>query len=521
VTADGATVDGATVLTGPSQSQPSRSQPSRSQPPRFRRMPFPFPLTLPGRLLRLELRRNTMLWVLPVVGLMFWFDTYRRTMTFASAPLWSLRTFFEQEGSILMDCSPFVAGVAAWTGSRDGRRETVDLVAVTARPRWTGRLATWAATTCWATAAYLGCVAALYAVTARQAGWGGPPWWPVAVGAAGIAALCALGFAAGVYFPSRFTAPLAAVVAFFALSVARTVTHIGSTYAQILPVRAGWATGPEAGVFYPYLPDVSIAQLMLLLGLTAAALGLLGLPAASGGRWLRVGAAAVTVAGLLAAGTGVALAGTARAEVNGAVIPALHDAANDRPITYTPVCAVATVPVCIHPAYQAYLPDVTTALAPLLSEVAGLPDAPVRVNQVATSLASADINLTSGTSTLNLAFDGDVPDTFGIGTANFIFDLRMAATTRVVDNLVGVSLARPGDPAQQAIAEAITLAAGVQLHAPDTPDSGLALPDATPGSPAYAAAQRFAALPAATRHAWLAAHLAALRSGGLTLAQLP
>ena len=36
-----------------------------------------------------------------------------------------------------------------------------------------------------------------------------------------------------------------------------------------------------------------------------------------------------------------------------------------------------------------------------------------------------------------------------------------------------------------------------------------------------AAAQRFAALPAATRHAWLAAHLAALRAGHLTLAQLP
>ena len=35
------------------------------------------------------------------------------------------------------------------------------------------------------------------------------------------------------------------------------------------------------------------------------------------------------------------------------------------------------------------------------------------------------------------------------------------------------------------------------------------------------AATRFAALPAATRHAWLASHLAALRAGQLTLAQLP
>ena len=36
-----------------------------------------------------------------------------------------------------------------------------------------------------------------------------------------------------------------------------------------------------------------------------------------------------------------------------------------------------------------------------------------------------------------------------------------------------------------------------------------------------AAARRFAALPASARHAWLAAHLAALRAGSITLAQLP
>jgi hypothetical protein len=37
----------------------------------------------------------------------------------------------------------------------------------------------------------------------------------------------------------------------------------------------------------------------------------------------------------------------------------------------------------------------------------------------------------------------------------------------------------------------------------------------------YGAARRLAALPPAVRHAWLVAHLSALRSGHLTLAQLP
>ncbi len=36
-----------------------------------------------------------------------------------------------------------------------------------------------------------------------------------------------------------------------------------------------------------------------------------------------------------------------------------------------------------------------------------------------------------------------------------------------------------------------------------------------------AAAQRFGALSASARHAWLATHLAALRAGTITLAQLP
>ena len=50
---------------------------------------------------------------------------------------------------------------------------------------------------------------------------------------------------------------------------------------------------------------------------------------------------------------------------------------------------------------------------------------------------------------------------------------------------------------------------------------GSGVPALTPGSPADAAAQRFAALPAAARHAWLAAHLTALRAGRITLRELP
>ena len=95
-------------------------------------------------------------------------------------------------------------------------------------------------------------------------------------------------------------------------------------------------------------------------------------------------AAAVTAAGLLAAGTPVALAGTGRLDAHGMIaIPALHDAASDRPVPYTPVCSHTPIPVCLNPAYAGYLPATVGALAPVLTEVAGLPGAPVRISQAA------------------------------------------------------------------------------------------------------------------------------------------
>ena len=129
---------------------------------------------------------------------------------------------------------------------------------------------------------------------------------------------------------------------------------------------------------------MAIAQLMFLLGLTAVVLGALGLArAADAGPRLRRAAAVLGVAGLAAAGTAIGLVGTAHQGAAGEVIPALHDAANDRLIAFTPVCGQAGgVPVCVHPAYRAYLDDVTAGFRPVLGEVAGLPGAPARITQI-------------------------------------------------------------------------------------------------------------------------------------------
>jgi len=88
----------------------------------------------------------------------------------------------------------------------------------------------------------------------------------------------------------------------------------------------------------------------------------------------------------------------------------------------------------------------------------------------------------------------------------------------VVDSMVGHA-----DQAQQAVSEGLLRAAGVSLDSlaifAQLDGSTVVVPQ--PGTPAYAAGARFAALPAAERHAWLTAHLAELRVGRITLEQLP
>jgi hypothetical protein len=87
----------------------------------------------------------------------------------------------------------------------------------------------------------------------------------------------------------------------------------------------------DAGVFYPVAPDVSIVQVMFM------------------------------------------------------EIPALHDAASDRSIQYTPVCESGPdgFQTCVHPAYRIYLSESEAALAPVVAEIAGLQGAPARAAEVA------------------------------------------------------------------------------------------------------------------------------------------
>ena len=160
-------------------------------------------------------------------------------------------------------------------------------------------------------------------------------------------------------------------------------------------------------------------------------------------------------------------------------IPALHDAANDRPIPYTPVCGhAAGIPVCLNPAYASIMADVTSALRPVLGEVAGLPGAPVRAVQVAGTYSSTEggagqvMTISGVPPVLRMPLDAEnLPGVFGGTTTQFAEQMRLLFAHAFVGAGIGA-----GTRAQQAVQAALLQGAGVPFAAQPKVLSGVGLP---------------------------------------------
>jgi hypothetical protein len=287
-------------------------------------------------------------------------------------------------------------------------------------------------------------------------------------------------------------------------------------WALILPTNSNGNLQQDSGIFYPYLPDLPIARMLLLAGIAAAFIGLLGLRVAAGGRQLRLVAAVITVCGMAAAGTAVHLASTSRLTPHGIAIPALHDAASDRPIAYTPDCSGSTFRVCVNPAYSAYLTDLSQALAPVAAQTAGLPGAPVSASQI-----GAVYGPQYGPGSQDMTITGD-PPVLSVPLSTYGFLSGGGSRAQFVEAVRGLYLFTfiggsngQGGQAQQAVRAAILEVIGMPFAASTGQDSGPA------SGPVYDASRRLAAMSPTARHAWLATHLAALRAGTVTLEQIP
>ncbi|HEY1700224.1 MAG TPA: hypothetical protein VGG75_10985 [Trebonia sp.] len=199
--------------------------------------------------------------------------------------------------------------------------------------------------------------------------------------------------------------------------------------------------------------------------------------------------------------------------------------------------------VCAHPAYRDFLPHMSSAIAAAVNEVAGLPGVPVRAVQVAQgSLPATDSGGGTGYGqvasggvyefSMNSELFGGPDSTdyqqgfqFDILNAVIVGPAQAGKLKRHRGELVG-SQSGSGTPAQQAVFYGLLKALGVPA-APGAPGgqqgqgNGESPAQAQQQAEVTAAAAKFAALPAATRHAWLAANLGGLKSGTLTLAQIP
>jgi len=492
-----------------------------------------------ARALRLEFKRNAVPYVLPLLAAVFYFNAVRTADGFP--PVWTLRASTIPD-QMLFEFTAFAGGLAAWAGSRDGRRKTVDLVAATPRPAWARQGIALAGSLGWLLLAYLAGVAVLYVQTALQATWGGPPLWPVFVGAAGVTAVAVIGFTCGVFFPGRFTAPLVAIGVLVLYQTgfreALGVTATSGTYALLSPATN--PPGVDAGVYHHAAPDLSIVQVMFMGGIAVALVGVLGLAPelrqlasarslgspraalARGDGWLLRAVAVILVgSGVAASSTAFALAGTAKPDAAGGwEIPALHSAAGDRSVPATQDCTSSSgFQICVHPAFGFYLDALAAALDPVAAEIAGLPGVPAGAREVASVSGGQDVQSGIAANPAVFEFTAEhVGTMFGqfLGNGQDPVGWREGFQQGLLDAfLTGrAPHAGPGPaplgPAQQAVEDALLTAVRSRPLNPGATSAGLS-----------AAAQRFAALPASARRAWLAALLAALRAGTITPAQIP
>jgi hypothetical protein len=453
------------------------------------------------RLLRIEARHNPAPLVLPLLAVLLGITPLARDLT--PVALWLDRSV-DVEGSIQI-IGPFAAGVAAWVASTEHRRDMGDLLASTPASPWRRTLAAWSISLGWMAAFYLALAAAYLSITAAQATWGAPQWWPVADGLAALVMCSATGFALGQWLRTKFATPLAAV----------------GTLTVILGLRAAAATSRAAGpgllspiyptfglnatVFYPPQPDLSMLKIVCYLGLTGVALGLTAWRLRDGRPSIRRASIALLAAGLSLTATAGALDRTARVDGSGIIVPAFHDAATDHAVRYVPVCSRSPLPVCVHPAYDGG--SELTVLAGIINKITapvlGVPGMPARAEQMPAT------KLTLGGLRGVLAF----PPFIVHGTS-----LQPPAFSEFFAGSIALSLFVPaGSPVERATPAQRAAALYLLRQAHDSVDRRLFPPD-----PAVsAAAARLAALGPAGRASWLAAHLPALRAGSLTPRDIP
>jgi hypothetical protein len=460
------------------------------------------------RLMRLELRHSATPWILPLLAVLLFITPLARNLT--PVALWLDRSV-DVEGSVQL-IGPFAGGVGAWMAYRERRRRLDDLLGTVPHSPWTRAMVTWLASLGWIVAFYLGLWAVFFAITATQATWGSPLWLPGLTGLAATVLCSAAGFAAGLWWPTRYVAPVTAVATLGAILGLRAAVPNDRALGPGLLSPIYPSFGLDASVFYHPRPDLPVLKLALYAGLLAVALAATVLHARDEPRRVRRGGVVLLVAGLALSSAACGMETTVRNTGHGVVLPAWHPAVTARAVPYTPVCSHAPLPVCVHPAYAGgHEPAVLSGiLNGLTVPVLGIPGMPVRAEQMASANATDDGAY---------GVRGDPPTLYFGAFIMHGGTLQPPAFDRAFKSLMALSLFTATGAAHRAatpVQQALALYLLQQAH--DSPEPRVVASD----DPAIAtAAARFTVLPSQTRTAWLTTHLATIRADSLTLEEIP
>ncbi len=468
-------------------------------------------------MLRIEVRRSTGLLFFPLLLLAaFW---VAREYLPNGIALWTATAYAGEQTIIFL--GPLMAGLAAWTAGRNGRRGMDELLASTPRSAALRDLTTWTAIALWGVLAYAAAAAILSAITYPGATWGSPSLVFLTEGLFSLLAYSAIGYAVGYYLRSRFVAPLVPVALYIAQAAP---TYTESSLQNLSPVdfSSMWPS-----VFYS--PDLSIflARAAWLLGLAAVAASAVilrtrrtPLP------WLAMVAAVAL--------TGASASALLRAAPGAGTVRILEPGVTEaRVVPYEPVCeAGQTMEVCAHPAYEALLSRAAEILNRVAAPLEGIPGAPTRAEQVpelesppeGTIRLPLEGNLTSDEA------EADKEVYFAQYVAGLLTTDERARPQMVLrgPNDYGCAdkecerfYAENGGQAVQAVvAEWLWRQAGYQTPGMGGPDGTIAHPTPGFGAPS-GEVKRFMELDPAQRQEWLAENFADLRVGKLTVEDLP
>jgi hypothetical protein len=386
---------------------------------------------------------------------------------------------------------PLAVGLSAWAASKERRRGVEELLATTPRPPFARDLARWGAATALICGGYALGAAVLMLRTYLGGAWGSPVVWPVLVSLLALATHSALGYAVGFHVPSRFTAPVVAIIMYWGQGFVGYFL-LDSAVRYLSPLGDG-----DHSVFFGVLPRIPLPQSLWFTGLAGAAIATVALRR-DRSSWVSWGA-------LCASATVAALGATMLLATPPQVGSAQRQEAYVR---YTPVCAEGRTTVCVHPAYGGMLPEAAAAMERVTKPLIGLPGLPTRAEQ----RDYLSDPLPEGTLPILLP----TPTTVGQDQAVAEEELTAGIALGLVQDTSSSRFVESGgvpDDAQAAVAYWLVDASGsnpqtVAYYGPN-PET------------VTASGKRFAKLSAQQRGDWLAQNFVELRDGRLTLEDLP